>query len=102
MPQYAVINADGTINWSRDPDLVNVTHSGAGRYTLSFSTDCHEDVFVLHAKTQGPGCDAPSVVAASIQGDSRTICVGITNTFDPAGGEDSQFSYIRYRKADEF
>ena len=102
MPTYAVINDDGTVNWSRDPDLLPPTRTGTGSYQLDFTADCHEDVFVLHAKTEGPGCDAPSVVASTVQGGPRRICVSITNSFDPSGGVDARFSYIRYRKADEF
>jgi len=102
MPTYTVINANGTINWQRDPDLIGVTRSAPGAYTLRFSADCDEDVFVLHAKSQGPGCDAPSAVGTSIQGDKRTICVAVTHLLDPHPRIDAQFSYIRYRKVDEF
>ena len=101
MPVYAVIDASGVINWSRDPDLSSVTRVSTGSYSLDFSVDCDKDVFVLHAKTEGPGCDAPSVVGTTVQGGPRRICVAVTNILNPSGRVDAQFSYIRYRKADE-
>jgi hypothetical protein len=105
MPMYAVIEASGVINWSRDSDLSGVTRESVGYYFLNFSADCSKDVFVFHAKVEGPkghGCDAPNVVISSIQDGARRICVSVTNIYSAEARVDAQFSYIRYRKADEF
>jgi hypothetical protein len=97
---YAVIRRDGTRAWSNDAQLTSSSQTGPGSYILEFSVDCREDVFVLHAKTEVSGCDGPSVVASSIQGGPRTICVAVSNLASPADRIDSQFSYIRYARPD--
>lgn len=102
MARYAVINGNGTINWSRDPDLMSVTPTSTGNYILNFRNRCDEDVFVAHAIPPGPGCDGPRVVLTSLQNGRDKICVAVSNVSNPADYVDSRFSYIRYPKADEF
>jgi hypothetical protein len=97
---HAVIDLNGNILWQDDPDLLSSAPAGApGHYNLTFRRPVDRDVFVLHAKTAGPGCDAPRAVATSIQGGPRRICVTVSVPGFPDGGVAAQFSYIRIPEA---
>lgn len=97
---HAVIASNGNILWQDDPDLLSSTPGGGpGHYNLTFRRPVDRDVFVLHAKTAGIGCDAPRVVATSIQGGPRRICVSVSVVGIPDGGVDAQFSYVRIPEA---
>lgn len=102
MPRYALINANGTINWSRDSDLAGVARTGPGSYILRFTNDCDQDVIVFHARTPGPNCDGFLVAVAALQDGANRICLSVGNIANFAAPHDAQISYIRYRKADEF
>lgn len=100
---HAVIDPNGNILWKQDPKLVTSMKNpaGPGRYLLRFASPCNQDVFVLDAKPEGPGCDAPSIVATSIQSGPFTICVSTDFHGGPGQGVDCQFSYVRYSRGDD-
>lgn len=101
MPRYALINANGSINWSRDSDLAGVVRSGVGSYALRFSNDCDNDVFVFHARSSGEGCDGLLVGIGALQDGSRRICLSVGHLANFNDRHDAAISYVRYRKIDE-
>lgn len=98
---FAAIDADGSINWSKDSGLVSAERISEGTYKLTFRGKTDHDVFVLHPKTEGIEGDAESVIASSVQGEEKVIYVYIRNTATMRAA-DAFFSYIRYSKSSYF